>query len=392
MKIFNQTDYEDFEKNLFKEIEKKIFNEEESVLLEGNEDEYLEKIYTTNALQPLELKIDHILSKGPKVDYINNMGVYLFRMKIPFIGSEELLGLRPRGYAPLDLEGEVANNFIDTSIIAMNPDRTEFDTKKRKVLRDLAANVRRINKNVEKLNRVLPAFIKNTYSERVAYLQKLSDSPIPSGVKINEDTNHFFYFRPIKIKPIMKSSSGKKGDKTPEPVLHEFIFMDIKKTIFGFLKVLEKKPSTYLNRNEEDFRNILFSMLEYRYESTSSTGETFYPEGNSSISIRSDDDTSIFVVDCRLWNGKKRYLDSLEQLLKGLLWNESKAILIEFVDRKDFSSVLETVKNETKHLSYCMEQTNISNETSISYLFKLPENRNKRAMVEVMLFHIPSEI
>lgn len=392
MKIFNQTDYEEFEKDLLKQIETKIFNDEETVLLKVKEDEYVEGIYKSYALQPLELKIDHILSKGPKVDYINNMGVYLFRIKIPFIGSEELLSLRPNGYVPLDLEGEVANNFIDTSIITMNPDRNEFDTKKRKILRDLAANVRRINRSVEKLNRVLPSFIKNAYTERIGYLQNLKQSPVPSGVKINEDTDHFFYFRPIKIKPIMKSASGKKGDKTTEPILHEFIFMDIKKTIFGFFKVLEKKPSTYLNRSEEDFRNILFSMLEYRYESTSPTGETFYPEGNSSISIRSEDDTSIFVVDCRLWNGKKRYLDSLEQMLKGLLWNESKAILIEFVDRKDFSQVMETVKNETKNLSFCIEQTNVSNETSFSYLFKLPENRNKRAMVEVMLFHIPSDI
>ena len=190
----------------------------------------------------------------------------------------------------------------------------------------------------------------------------------------------------------MKSGgSGKKGKKQAEPILHEFIFMDIKKTIYGFLKVLEKKPSTYLNRNEEDFRNILFAMLEYRYESTSSTGETFYPEGNSSISIRSEDDTSIFLVDCRIWNGKKRYLDSLEQLLKGLLWNESKAILIHFVDRKDFVNVIATVQDETKNLSYCIEQTNVSNETSFSFLFKLPENRNKWALVEVMLFHIPSD-
>ena len=222
------------------------------------------------------------------------------------------------------------------------------------------------------------------------YLQKLNEARLPAGVKINEDTNHFFYFRPIKIKPIMRSSgSGKKGIKTTEPILHEFIFMDIKKTTFGFLKVLEKKPSTYLNRNEEDFRNVLFAMLEYRYQSTSSTGETFYPEGNSSISIRSEDDTSIFVLDCRIWNGKKRYLDSLEQLLKGLLWNESKAILIQFVDRKDFTNVVATVQDETKSLSYCIEQTNVTNETSFSFLFKLPENRNKIAMVEVMLFHTP---
>ena len=94
MRIFNQTDYYDFEQQVFKQIETKVFNEEESIIKNVNEEEYLEGIYKSYSLQPLQLKIDHIISKGPKVDYINNMGVYLFRIKIPYIGSKELLEVK----------------------------------------------------------------------------------------------------------------------------------------------------------------------------------------------------------------------------------------------------------------------------------------------------------
>lgn len=86
---------------------------------------------------------------------------------------------------------------------------------------------------------------------------------------------------------------------------------------------------------------------------------------------------------------KKKLTEAIDQLLGYLTHRDSKTALIFFVDQKEMTSVVNTIKNEIiKHRNY-RKHIKDTYEHSINYEFTMPDDSNKRLQVEVMLFHFP---
>jgi hypothetical protein len=60
-----------------------------------------------------------------------------------------------------------------------------------------------------------------------------------------------------------------------------------------------------------------------------------------------------------------------------------------FVQNKNFSNVLEKVKEVTVTHSCFISEKKASDETWFNYIFSLPEDRNKEILLAVQLFHLP---
>jgi len=56
---------------------------------------------------------------------------------------------------------------------------------------------------------------------------------------------------------------------------------------------------------------------------------------------------NIFVAECKIWYGKKAYLDSITQLLSYLTWKDSKTAIIIFVRNQGMGHVLNEIKKHT---------------------------------------------
>ena len=129
--------------------------------------------------------------------------------------------------------------------------------------------------------------------------------------------------------------------------------------------------------------------LEPNFEG-SATGETFNKSGKTDILLRHEGKNA-FIAELKFWRGKKAYLDTISQLLSYLTWRDSKAAVVVFVRNKDFSSVLETVKEATlehgNYLGFVSEQE----EGWFHYRFCINEDRNREVKVSVMLFHLPEQ-
>ena len=78
------------------------------------------------------------------------------------------------------------------------------------------------------------------------------------------------------------------------------------------------------------------------------------------------------------------------QILKNLKWNESKALLLLFVDRKDFNNVLKTIETETPEHAFYLEAGNPTEENSFPYIFKLTEMEEPKVFLQIMVFHFES--
>jgi hypothetical protein len=152
---------------------------------------------------------------------------------------------------------------------------------------------------------------------------------------------------------------------------------------------MEKKPSTYQNKDEEALRDQILLFLETRYDGTTATGETFNRGGKTDIILKyANDNSNVFVAECKFWHGTSEFLKAISQLFdRYLTWRDSKVALILFVTNKDFSNVLSIIKDEVINHEYYVSSNGEKGESSFSYVFRLPQDKNKKVLLEIIAFH-----
>jgi len=165
------------------------------------------------------------------------------------------------------------------------------------------------------------------------------------------------------------------------------LYQDLLKIIYDFFKNVEKKSSIYKNKNEEGLRDYLLPMIETRYIVTTASGETFNNTGRTDILLKYQDGTNLFVAECKFWKGKVSFHNTIDQLFKKYLtWRDSKVAIIIFSKRKDFSAVLDVIKEEVKKHPYYFKENGERGETSFSYIFNFPNDSKKKVFTEIMAF------
>ncbi|MFK5984030.1 MAG: hypothetical protein QM479_01210 [Pseudomonadota bacterium] len=170
-------------------------------------------------------------------------------------------------------------------------------------------------------------------------------------------------------------------------VTDDSIYQQILTKIYDVGKQFERLPSTYSEKEEEHLRDHLLLTLEPNFEG-SATGETFNKSGKTDILIRHEGN-NVFIAELKFWRGKKSFLKTISQLLGYLTWRDYKVAVVMFVKNKDFSAVLEMVKESTpehqNYLSYVSEQE----EGWYHYRFHMDDDKNREVKLAIMLFHIP---
>jgi len=167
------------------------------------------------------------------------------------------------------------------------------------------------------------------------------------------------------------------------------MYDDILKVIYDFGKSMERKPSTYIGKDEESLRDQFLLILETRYNGITATGETFNCGGKTDIILKyANDGSNLFVAECKFWHGTVEFHKAISQLFdRYLTWRDSKVTLMVFVDNKDFSNVIDTIKVEANKHPYYLKSVGNRGETSFSYHYHLPNDKNKIVLLEIMAFH-----
>jgi hypothetical protein len=404
VEIFFEKELGDFLNSLRSQMRATVNKEPAEYLFNVNEDEYAEHLLSQFQLIPLCIHFDKMYvsareeriagERFPGFDFDRDMmrgksyPRQVVRYHIPYEGTEELLHCIPNPRLmhthPVELEG----GCICFDIIDFHSDPERIKRESNQIVSLIQRQAENVDKNVTEYNKALPGEIRQTITERKKQLQSQQGVVASLGLPIKKSPNIPETFRVPEVrKTVLPRPSIPAGIVKPEPTLGDDIYQEILQVIHDTGKVFERLPSTYAGKDEETLRDHLILQLEPRFEG-STTGETFNKTGKTDILIRHEK-SNIFVAECKYWDGVKKHLDALDQLLGYLTWRDSKAALVCFVDRKDFSNVLKQIAEVTKQHPCFVRYVGAKEETWLNFEFHLPGDPDRKLKVAILAFHLP---
>ncbi len=411
-KPFTNGDLDDVLRNQFQQIADKIKNEDDNYLLNVNEDEYIDHLvseFTINTpVLDFEARTASAIERMIPVEQHPNTGFFfhddtksfnrqVIIFHIPFSGDINVLDYAPNPRIlwtyqlthtrSTDMEEEICFEIINFS--------NDAETLKREsdnVIQSLTTQMGHVTKQIEGHNANLKNEVTQRLQERKKDLLNKSDFLSQLGLPIKKKDNlaeTFSVPTPKIPKKIVPKPVASSTNPNPDPTLELTVYDEILQIIHNVGKVIERMPSTYKGKSEEDLRDHLLIYLEPRFEG-SATGETFNKSGKTDILLRYEN-SNIFIAECKYWGGEKLYLETIDQILGYLTWRDSKSAIILFVKNADFSSVLQKVKKSTpshpNYVKFLEEREN----TWLSYKVLLNGDAGRELYLTVLLFHFPEK-
>jgi hypothetical protein len=176
-----------------------------------------------------------------------------------------------------------------------------------------------------------------------------------------------------------------------ELVVRETDYNRILECINMIGQMFERLPSTYAGKEEEHLRDHILVTLQAAVLGAV-TGETFNKRGKTDILVKSaSGGRNEFVGECKFWRGEGAYLGAIDQLLSYLSWRDDKTAIILFVPNKEFSGVLEKIRESTTTHARFAKYIGSQSDSFQLYEFRLPDDNNRVIQLAVLAFHMPTE-
>ncbi|HEX8014212.1 MAG TPA: hypothetical protein VF465_03180 [Flavobacterium sp.] len=397
MKSFSGISWSDFPTQHFHRIKEEILSKGKDYILKIDEDEFIEYLIEKYRLEPLKIYLETESISEPKKEiekrsdpwgYYFDTEVYYFTVSYQFTGSEELFFVQPNPTTFISYDIYVKNNRVSFSFSIHRQDVREFNRAKSEAYSYAFDNLEKINNNLQSIKGFENA-VKSVFQNEKNKFKQENDFFAAINVNVNKETESIFTIPTITKKDIPQPKVPNNKEFSSEPAMSMKMYKDILKVIYDLGKSMEKKPSTYQGKDEEALRDQILLFLETRYDGTTATGETFNRGGKTDIILKyANDNSNLFVAECKFWHGTSEFLKAISQLFdRYLTWRDSKTALILFVTNKDFSNVLSTIKSEVINHEYYVSSNGEKGESSFSYVFRLPQDENKKVLLEIIALH-----
>lgn len=405
-KSFSSIKWDDFQNNIIREIADEIGKCKDDYILNVNEDEYIAYLVDKYTIDPLKIVEDSEEVGTPtefredlsqydnSYTYIKYGGYrvgYSIHISYTYTGNGILFEVRPNPCSLTSYEISVDKYLSKVAFIikVFSYGVDEFQREKEQAFKSAFTNIKNVNSCVTLHNKSLNDIVRQKFimvkQNRLAKtnffaaikVKKTTDAPSTYGVPV------------IKKKDIAKPKCPESKAFFPEPSLDISTYKEIITEINQLGRSMERKPSLYLNKDEEALRDMFVMMLETRFDGTTATSETFNHCGKTDILLKNTSDSSnLFIAECKFWHGKKHFLEAINQLFdRYLTWRDSKTAVIVFVNGTDFSNVLNTIKDSIVTHPYYVRFNEKHSDTSLNYIFRLPQDANKEVYLEVIAFN-----
>lgn len=195
----------------------------------------------------------------------------------------------------------------------------------------------------------------------------------------------------IPVKPTVISvqprSTPPKTEPQPELLLADYD--EILRVIRSMVRVFERSPSVFKTMEEEHLRTILLVALNGLFKGNA-TGETFNGAGKTDILIRVGDN-NIFIAECLIWGGPDHFRKKLtEQLFLYSTWHDSKIAAIVFNRNKDFTAVVQKMKDVVTGLGNRIADLPCDVDNACRATFRREDDTQKRFVLTCMAFEVSS--
>jgi hypothetical protein len=400
MRSFSELDSRLFTENLVEQIKGEIEGSTKEYILGVDEETFKKYLVDKYAFEELMVDFEKEDIGFPYVtkEYVEGrfeerykVDAYYFTVNYPFTGSAIFFRIKPSRFilTSNDIDVNVKTMTVSFTFKMLVQDPIEFNRMKSQIQRNAFANLDNANNEIRLWNNRLPEIVNSAFQIQKNKYLKENNFFAAINIKVNKDTESVFTAPTIKKILIPQPTVSKNKEFSSEPILATEVYNDILKVIYDSGKSMEKKPSLHKDKDEEGLRDVFLHVLETRYEATTATGETFNRGGKTDIILKyANDGSNLFVAECKFWHGAGEFQKAISQLFDGYLtWRDSKAALIMFVRNKDFTNVLQTIKTEAKKHPLFLKESGNRGESSFSYLFCLPQDKNKHVYFEILAFH-----
>lgn len=189
-----------------------------------------------------------------------------------------------------------------------------------------------------------------------------------------------------KVLPIPKKETAREEIHS---ALEMQAYDDILETISSMVRVMERSPHVFAQMEEEHLRTVLLVALNGLYKGQA-TGETFNGYGKSDILIRVED-KNVFLAECLVWDGQEALLKKMNEQLftKYQMWRDTKVALIVFNRRRNFTHVVDTMKETVKGHEQFVEEMPCHYETAGRYKFRRHDDVKQFFTLTCLAFDVP---
>ncbi len=314
-----------------------------------------------------------------------------FRFEIPFSGDATLLNLRPSSYSSVWPHAKVEHGKI---VIVFHRADRDADAIKREFNEELSRIKQHLGwqrPEIDRWNQGLPELVRQ---QVVARREKLiADKQLVTdlGFRVVKRGESASYSIPIQRKHVIPPlPPARPGPVTPpEPSLDASVYEEILNTLDGMSVVMERNPSAFATVDEETLRTHFLVPLNSNFRGMAS-GETFNAAGKTDILIKHQD-RILFIAECKFWTGPKSLTDAISQLLSYTTWRETKAAILLFSRKKDFTAVLDQIPGIfAQHPQYVRREP-YAKSTAFRFILRSPHDAQRHLTVTLLAFNVPVE-
>lgn len=265
----------------------------------------------------------------------------------PFTGDPQLFHMRASsfslgGYQEIELAGSTLvirlEYQIYTNAKLPSVDQILKDLEARR--KDIDGGVAYVNNDVGEFNSALTTFIETELGKREDLARKFEGLEHDLEIPLTK-AKAASSLVPLKKRKTLELSTTNTRENNW--CISDGEYREILGMIKNFYSTCERTPETYSSLNEEALRDLSLASLNSVYEGKAG-GETFRHKGKTDISIEAEN-RAAFVAECKIWNGEKKFIDAIAQLLGYLTWRDVKTALIVFSKKRRFDDVLVRVSN-----------------------------------------------
>jgi hypothetical protein len=404
MKIFGELDLSEVLEAKRQQLVSEIEREQPNALLNLNESDYVKYLIEKYRIEPIKfdfeaLQVSESERMVPIEDHPFDSGArygrrvsaayprQVFRFHLPFVGDQELLKCRASQWIlwSIDVYGTAVE--ISFELVNWRNDAESLKGEKDTVLRSLDKQNQFVTSDVVNFNSDLEERARAAIQNRKTIILKRLNTVEALGVplrKANEVPQTFAV--PIAPKQIAIKPAVGTTPYAPDPTLDNANYQNILSILHDVGVAMERTPSTYAQKQEEDLRDFLLMTLFTHYPN--STGESFNKEGKTDILVRHEG-KNIFVGECKFWRGPKGYHDTINQVLRYLTWRDSKAAILLFINNKELNPVLAQIATSTPEHPCFVRLESKKQESWSQFEFRLESDATRNVHLAVMSFHFP---
>jgi hypothetical protein len=416
MKIFAERPLSEFLEQRREAVVREIQSEPQDRLLNVNEAHYVNYVAQKYRLEPVAFAFDAMRASSAEklVPAENHPPLFHVRagqsyprqaitFHVPFTGEPELLRRAPSTRIDWTCEVTVAACEIQFDVINWRNDPEALQGDKQRIVDSIIQQNTHLTEEVTQFNSRLEGFVRQTLSGRKAQLLTQHRVLGSLGMPLESGVPRTFAVPIVPKKLVVKPSApvcpspltplpggegnARAGTSPPlDPTLDNETYQDILSIIHDFGVAMERHPSTYANKHEEDLRDLFVANLSPQYRST--TGETFNKKGCTDILVRHEG-SNIFVAECKFWGGVKGFHSTIDQLLSYLTWRDSKAALVYFVKNNQLGPVLQMIGTGAREHPCFIRLESTRDESWMQFEFRLPSDPSRNVHLAVLAFHFP---